>query len=338
MGERRIPERVRVRIRMRRDYSKFGDEERESFLRDIEQVSGCAVADMQNIEFRPGCVIFEGNLDKAAVDRLIEVFDKQEADVDSDELTLLISVLKKHKIEAIETKLKLPFGALRTPSKDREIVFVHGWSGDHDSFGDLPRFLSDRFKCDASVYDFPTGLRSKAPSLVFIATNFDNWLRLHIGAERIALVAHSMGGLVARKFLVTQSCRDKPIDKRVAQLTFVASPHNGSVLASFAKKLGIGKSQLLDLDSNSGFLYDLDMFWTPWVRKHVPEPCSVRSVFGMDDNVVTHANAKGLDPEAVPIAGLGHRSIVKPDSVNAEVVVTIARFLRESRFFSQGDV
>jgi hypothetical protein len=63
----------------------------------------------------------------------------------------------------------------------------------------------------------------------------------------------------------------------------------------------------------------------------VPQPCHLGTIYGLDDKVVDYASAIGLDPEAVPIFGAGHIDIVKPDSINHEVVQTISRFTRDAK-------
>jgi hypothetical protein len=50
--------------------------------------------------------------------------------------------------------------------------------------------------------------------------------------------------------------------------------------------------------------------------------------------VVPAADAASDDIEAVPILGAGHSDIVKPSGPEAEIVTTLARFLREAGFRS----
>lgn len=50
--------------------------------------------------------------------------------------------------------------------------------------------------------------------------------------ENIIIVAHSMGGLVARKYIVNRLNNEKNVGKIKSLITY-ATPHHGSVLASY---------------------------------------------------------------------------------------------------------
>jgi triacylglycerol lipase len=68
-------------------------------------------------------------------------------------------------------------------------------------------------------------------------------LATETGAERVALVGHSMGGLVARAYVARHGA------DRVAQLVTLASPHHGSVVARY----GPGKNAR-EMEPDSDFI------------------------------------------------------------------------------------
>ena len=340
----------RLLIFMERSYSEFNEEQRRTFLEDLSFISGASVNEIKEVSFRKGCVEFRGRVPKEAVDRIVEYFRRTSSDEESDEgesddleipdeLKDFLEFLEDHGIvfineikdstgrtirdDVVVTKLREP----EIPS----IVFVHGWSGDKDSFGLMPTYLSDLLGFKSYIYSYPTGAFSHSPSLIFISRNFENWIRNNIDSDRFAIVAHSMGGVVTKKMLVNQTIRDYPLDKKVGQVTLIASPHNGASLANIGKQIPfLRKAQLVELGANSPFMFDLEDFWKHWVSKHDPATCRVRSIFGTKDNVVSEINARGVDKNAIPILGADHISIVKPTSEKDEIVVTLARFMQEA--------
>src|SRR6185436_1623787 len=211
------------------------------------------------------------------------------------------------------------------------LVFVHGWRGDSESFGLLPQWLSEDFKCRPLVYPYPTGVGQHSPSLVFLARNLDNWLRNQELASRYAIIAHSYGGLVSRKFLVLQASRREPLDDGLARIIFVASPHQGSTFAKAGKLVSwLNSEQLQELSGDSPILFELNEEWQNWIALNGAG--IARSVFGTADKIVDAASAQGLDPEAIPIAGANHTEIVRPKFRTDEVVKTMRRLLTEAGF------
>jgi hypothetical protein len=324
---------VRVKIMMNRSFSQFDLREQEKFLNDLSIITGSLQSDFKGVSFRRGCVIFEGMLPKEAWERLFELYQNRSSRDNQQDLADLRKFLSEHSVSRITNDFEIRFQILpKQPRHQRAIIFIHGWQGNSDSFGLMPKLLSEKFDCASEIYPYPTGILSESPSLTFVARNLDNWFRNKVDYNKVAIVAHSMGGLLTRKFLVSQSLRKHRLDEFVKQITFIASPHNGAVLASIAKYVSLHKEQLNELSPNSSFLFELTEQWMHWASQFVPAKCQVRSIFGTKDTVVSANNARGLDVEAVPLLGAGHIDIVKPINADSEVVLTVARFLREASF------
>ncbi|KAI1758095.1 hypothetical protein F4782DRAFT_536756 [Xylaria castorea] len=139
---------------------------------------------------------------------------------------------------------------------DIEIIFIHGLTGDsyrtwlHPSGiywprdllpDDIPgaRILS--FGYDADVAKIAGGvgqgsLRNHASTLVA------EYAALQVGTserpKRLILIAHSLGGLVAKKALIVsaESAYDehRALDQHIVGLLFIGTPHRGSDLAGYA--------------------------------------------------------------------------------------------------------
>ena len=125
------------------------------------------------------------------------------------------------------------------------------------------------------------------------------------GAERVVLVAHSMGGLVARAYLRRFG------SERVARLITVATPHHGSVLAySFP---GRGLMQM-----HPG---------NPWLRElnrdeSKPSPVEFTSIWSRHDSMVMpQASSILACAENIALVGIAHNALVW----NRDVMELVAR-------------
>ncbi|RZB31682.1 MAG: hypothetical protein SRB2_04651 [Desulfobacteraceae bacterium Eth-SRB2] len=324
----------KIRIRMNRSFTEFiAENHRKDFLNDLSFVTGVPQARIYNITFMKGCVIFEGELDAEAVDRLVEAYKSKNEPTKSEDIEVLRKFISDHFVVDITDDFKIKVTIRTSKKTDGKLLFVHGWRGDEKSFGKMPKILSDLVGCESLVYQYPTGIWEESPSIQYISRNLDNWIRNHSRNSILAIICHSMGGIVTRKLLVSQAWRENPIDKLVKQITFVASPHSGVPLAKLVKHVPfIRKAQISELSTRSSFLVDLNNQWSSWSRANVPNQCQVRSIYGTNDEVVDETLALGDDSEAIPILKAGHIDIVKPKDDKSEIVVTINRLIDESDF------
>ncbi len=330
---------------MDNDFETFDDTLQAEFISDLSHITGCPVEEMESVRFSPGCVIFDCDLDIEAVIRLIEFFSKiKNKDLTTEgkqikEFCEKWSVTDLHsllRISTSEQKQELP-----NKREDRKgaVVFVHGWLGSPDSFGEMPRYIEKRVNCSTYTYPYLTNLWKGSPALDYVSRNLDNWIRSEVREPHIAIFSHSMGGLVVRKFITLQFERPDRIDTALRQLTFIASPHNGSVLANVANYVPLlRKTQLRDLAADSLFLFSLNADWNKWVNGMNSTKCKIRSIVGTEDNLVAPNNAIGLDPNPVPILGAGHIDIVKPKKESDDVIRFAINFLLDAGFSEVGEV
>ena len=143
------------------------------------------------------------------------------------------------------------------------VLFIHGIGGDAvstwDKFPELIRAdaeIAARYDVASAGYD--TGLVGLHPSLAacarFLKTEIDNRYKDH---SDIALIAHSQGGLIARRYIAERLNSHQPL--RVSRLLTFATPHHGSGHATLLKRVLGASQQVEDLDPNSDFLRELSI-------------------------------------------------------------------------------
>jgi hypothetical protein len=129
--------------------------------------------------------------------------------------------------------------------------------------------------------------------------------------ENMVVIAHSMGGLVAKSYILNQlnngSCK-------VKLFISLAVPHNGVDWATMGAKLYKKNDQLIDLATSSSTLNDIN---NRWVQQKVGLPHIVY-FYGQSDRVVPKENAIGLQQESQDIAACSddHFTICKPQDSN----------------------
>jgi pimeloyl-ACP methyl ester carboxylesterase len=106
------------------------------------------------------------------------------------------------------------------------VLFVHGMDGTPRDFGPLIQAL-DRKRFQPWVFYYPSGTR--LDGLATLLTQLFVRLRVEYGFERAAVVAHSMGGLVTRAFLL-QDYEDNG-SKVVRTYVTISSPLGGMASA-----------------------------------------------------------------------------------------------------------
>jgi pimeloyl-ACP methyl ester carboxylesterase len=137
---------------------------------------------------------------------------------------------------------------------EREIVLlIHGINGSPRVFAELIASLDlERFQTWVYYYPSGIGLNENAEYL----TNIMLELELRHGVDRLHVIAHSMGGLVARQFLLNRRQRQSPAEVE----TFIAlsTPWGGHTAASRAVESSpIVLPVWKDLDPDSEFLASL---------------------------------------------------------------------------------
>lgn len=127
---------------------------------------------------------------------------------------------------------------LGTPPRAHVVLLIHGLDEPGDVWADLaPRLAAEGHAVARFDYPNDQGIAASADGLLAALRE----LRTQHGAERVSMVGHSMGGLIAREVLTrtapyagAAAPRDTEAEHpTVARLIMVGTPNHGSGLARF---------------------------------------------------------------------------------------------------------
>ncbi len=206
----------------------------------------------------------------------------------------------------------------RSSGADAAIVFLHGFSGDAaltwGSFADQLLEETTLRSWDVLSIGYPTGLRvdvpdlwSADPGIPLLALGLRTALSVRPldGYRSIALVAHSMGGLVAQRALVD----DATLASRTSHLALFGTPSAG---LGKAFPVTLAKRQLRDMAAGSRFIRTLRRDWD--ARFGSRPPFRLLVVAGDRDEFVPASSS--LEPfadESRAVVPGNHLQIVKPE-------------------------
>ena len=211
------------------------------------------------------------------------------------------------------------------PGSDTLIVFVHGVTGDGTSTWTNERtraywpslVANDPVFATANVfaYEYPSPIAGRSLNINELAED----LRLTLGEvllanQRLVFVAHSMGGLIVRQYLI----KYREVGDRVALIYFYATPTTGSPMALlatlFSKNPQLGNLRPMKVDE---YLGNLQRDWlAAAVLRTIPSFCAyeTRPTFSMQ--IVDQESATNLCNQPLDPIDANHIDIVKPESVN----------------------
>lgn len=218
---------------------------------------------------------------------------------------------------------------VRQGKRPRVIVFVHGViGGPRETWtnGSTKEFFPDlvvknRTFDDADVYvfGFPSRIRGSTLNIDQLSELLHQRLELTgitKNYENIIFVAHSMGGLIVREFLM----KDQDVAKKVPMIYFFATPFTGSDKARLGQTLGKNPqfADMISLVDNS-FLGSQQARWADFpLRKQIRSYCAyetapiLSATLGADAMVVARESAtNGCSERLDPIAA-DHIGIAKP--------------------------
>jgi len=174
------------------------------------------------------------------------------------------------------------------------VLLVHGYVSNRGLLGPLARALERAGATQVFTFDF-RGVFAPIDAQV---AQLDGRVQAILAAtrqERIVLVCHSMGGLIARAWLARHGARC------VARVVTIASPHNGTVLAALglganARQMRRGSELLRALAAAEGERGPM---------------CPFTSIYTVHDTLVAPQDTSRLAwAKNVELAGWGHVGIL----------------------------
>jgi pimeloyl-ACP methyl ester carboxylesterase len=224
----------------------------------------------------------------------------------------------------------------RPASAKAAFVFVHGFGGDTSAtWGEFPKFLMEDRQLESwgvfglgyasSIRVDVPGLWSGDASISVLAQGLQTALSLppFDRCEAIAIAAHSMGGLVAQRAILS----DERLRERLSHLFLFGTPSGGLVKAWFGS---LFKPQLADMRARGPFIKTLRAEWDERFGDRIP--FLFRAVGGERDEFVPAGSSIGPFPDKVRAVVPGnHVQIVKPDKPDHRSVLIVRQGLKENK-------
>ena len=226
--------------------------------------------------------------------------------------------------EAAEADLDRPgVHTYRDDKKDAAIVFIHGFGqNSQNTWGRFIDILNeDRKLRDWDIYlvGYTTNMMMDVAGLWAASPPIDRlaqYLHTVTGSppleryKSLALVAHSMGGLVTQRALVDHA----ELRRRANHVIFYGTPSGGLKKAALAAKW---KRQIRDMAKDSSFVTDLRQRWQTTITDN--PPFAFRVVAGDQDELVPTWSSLEPFPEKFHTVVTGdHLAIVGPSTRDYE--------------------
>lgn len=107
----------------------------------------------------------------------------------------------------------------------QSVLFIHGFTADSRYLEDLlDQFSREGFRCFAFNYPCFDGIDEAARSLKQLLELFEQLVPFSVSANRLTVVCHSMGGLVARALVAFENG-----DRFVKKIVTLGTPHLGTL-------------------------------------------------------------------------------------------------------------
>jgi pimeloyl-ACP methyl ester carboxylesterase len=221
------------------------------------------------------------------------------------------------------------------------VLFIHGFSGEaSNTFANIPHFLIQDKRMDG--WDmFPVGYseninpemgKSVWASLTDIKRN-STYLTTSLKHKfskykRIAIVAHSLGGLVAQQAILGLSLQEM---EKISHLILFGTPSGGLSEDSIQK---LNQSHLKDLSESGSYIKELRQHWTK--RFSSRYPFYFRTVAATKDSYVPISSTLKpfLSKYRIFVEG-DHFSMVNVIDKNNDSYFLVVNALTENKFFNQ---
>jgi len=220
------------------------------------------------------------------------------------------------------------------------LLFVHGFSGESDTFGKTPLMLQSDSNFDGWAMkslgyspvvqpklgkDIWGAILDVDKIAVFLKTSITYKFKDY---DRIAIVAHSLGGLVAQKAILEL---DNDNRNRISHLILFGTPSNGISTEVLTKQWN---KKYSELSSEGVYIKSLRQEWKETFNDKYPFKLKV-AASSEDEYVSIDSCHKPFDKEYCEIVDGRHLQIVKPNDEKDDAYSLILSTLTGSKFFNQ---
>ncbi|MDC8758131.1 ABC-three component system protein [Janthinobacterium fluminis] len=242
-------------------------------------------------------------------------------------------------------------------NKKNLVIFVHGFTGGKDTWKNLTHgFFFDQLaelplvaeNFDVACFEYFTKLTNLFPAansyiakiksilkmssdkaeknigISEISELFRSYIRFQLaGYENIVVIAHSMGGLVAKSAILKDI--EQGYNNKISLFISLAVPHLGADLGTYGKLLS-NNQQINDLAPLSEFCPRLN---NKWVKQSNRPP--IKYFYGTYDDVVTKQSAIGTDDieQDIITCNDDHLTICKPAGASCIAMMAVHHFLSD---------
>ncbi|MFE8991085.1 esterase/lipase family protein [Streptomyces collinus] len=223
------------------------------------------------------------------------------------------------------------------------VVLVHGIRSDAKVWKPLEKLIAEDTELGfvrTLPFEYATGVKRFHPLRIFpsidtVADSLKEFLATEAGDfDRLMLVTHSQGGLVAQRYLARMLADGSGRElARIRRMVLLACPNNGSELLLSLRRNALGSrhSQESDLrpinDQVTGTLRTVlrDVVHATTVSERTC-PIDIKVYAGESDGVVPAASAQSVFPDSAALPG-DHSSIVKAKTARHRTFTTLRRLM-----------
>jgi hypothetical protein len=224
----------------------------------------------------------------------------------------LVFLWGDNETKARTTALAFPPPLCSRSGNSQLLIFIHGWNGDPaDTWKRFPELACadpTLAGVDVIVVNYPTFATRRNLHIPALA----RWVNEEINKiddgqkyKKIAIVAHSMGGLIGREMTIYRKLGDQ---QSIGLMVEIGTPHGGADDAKLANSLGISKDLTEEMMHDSTVLNTLTSQWFSF-KKDRPYTFCLTSP---QDEVVLEQSAMAFCDNGLEYPMWGHTEMVKP--------------------------
>ena len=242
---------------------------------------------------------------------------------------------------ATKTESKKVVLSFREEGHPNLILFLHGFSGESsDTFGKIPEMLmkdSNMDGWDMKPLGYTHHVKPELGKDIWAGIDDVDKIADYLSTSikykfedytRIAIVAHSLGGLVAQRAIANL----KPeYQQKISHLIMFGTPSNGIDAALLSK---LWNNKYKDMSSDGAFITKLRNDWNTSFKDGFPFKLKVAAATN-DEYVSTTSCYGPFEKSVCETINGNHLSMVKPEDENSDAYDLILNTLNDNEFYNK---